>query len=640
MEVRFKKDFLSKIELAGKTSWLEQNNLGAYASSTLAGMNTRREHGLYCIPLNNAKERMILLSKLEESVFIDNHLYEISTNQYSNNIFPEGYKYLHEAIIYPIPQFTFLIDGQKLRKTVLLMSDQNILVVRYELCNQGKPFNLVIKPFLSIRSNQELLTNIQGFNTDSYKGNNFVRWVPRDKLPGLNANFSKGEFISSTLWYHKFFYEEDVLNHDKYTEDLFNPGFFNITLEPYETVEISFSIEDFGYYNLDFDELYRKETESRKKYSCPEFISEDKFFWIGRAIRNSQIRHNNKKITIFSNFEFRPSMREFLLAMPGFYLSMGRWNDFKNIVDDLLNRLDRGLLPDWYLFDTENSPYSSPDLSLWLIINIHHYLENTGDVEFLTKDRLEKIKSIIEEYQKGTLLNIYMDRDGLLFCGDNNMDINWLSNFKPFHPGHRFGKLLHMNALWYASLMTLENIYKKLDKKRIANKYESMAELTKNSFRKKFINADKNQFFEIISEKNYLKKPTLSQILPFALPFNPVSQKHKEVLFANLVGLLVSSRGMRPEVADENSNSDGVYWPWANMLYFQALINLEYPKTALLEKYQTYQNKMLAVISEGVLGTIPEAIMTKKDKQIYTGAPDFGLSIAAFLWISYLVSKV
>ena len=51
--------------------WLAVNKLGGYASSTVPGLNTRKYHGLLVAAMTPPVRRMVLLSRVEESVVCD-----------------------------------------------------------------------------------------------------------------------------------------------------------------------------------------------------------------------------------------------------------------------------------------------------------------------------------------------------------------------------------------------------------------------------------------------------------------------------------------------------------------------------------------------------------------------------------------
>jgi glycogen debranching enzyme len=66
-----RKDMCSDLDAALRRKWLETNGLGGFASSIILGLNTHRYHGLLVATLKRPVERFVLLSKLEETLFID-----------------------------------------------------------------------------------------------------------------------------------------------------------------------------------------------------------------------------------------------------------------------------------------------------------------------------------------------------------------------------------------------------------------------------------------------------------------------------------------------------------------------------------------------------------------------------------------
>src|SRR6478735_9339723 len=74
--------------------WLETNGLGGWAGSSIIGLNTRRYHGLLVAATVPPTERMNLLSKLDETIILNNQRFELSTNNYGDAVSPQGYQYL------------------------------------------------------------------------------------------------------------------------------------------------------------------------------------------------------------------------------------------------------------------------------------------------------------------------------------------------------------------------------------------------------------------------------------------------------------------------------------------------------------------------------------------------------------------
>src|SRR5690606_35244912 len=92
--IKFDSDICTTFEEATSREWLETNGIGGFASGTISGANSRRYHGLLTAAAKPPLGRVVLLSKFEETLFLDKNAYELSANQYPNAIHPQGFKYL------------------------------------------------------------------------------------------------------------------------------------------------------------------------------------------------------------------------------------------------------------------------------------------------------------------------------------------------------------------------------------------------------------------------------------------------------------------------------------------------------------------------------------------------------------------
>src|SRR5215217_236888 len=120
------------LETALSREWLETNGIGGFASSTMTGLNTRRYHGLLTAATQPPVGRLVLLSKLEETLIIDGQRYELSANQYAGVIEPQGYKHQIGFRLAPFPIFTYEIEGIRIEKSVFMIQGENSTVIQYE----------------------------------------------------------------------------------------------------------------------------------------------------------------------------------------------------------------------------------------------------------------------------------------------------------------------------------------------------------------------------------------------------------------------------------------------------------------------------------------------------------------------------
>src|SRR5258708_35549747 len=109
--IRFGRELCNDLDAASEREWLETNGIGGFASSTVAGANTRRYHGLLTAALRPPVGRHVLLSKLEETVLLDGRRFQLSTNYYAPLvIYTESYRLMRAFRLDPFPAFVFSVD--------------------------------------------------------------------------------------------------------------------------------------------------------------------------------------------------------------------------------------------------------------------------------------------------------------------------------------------------------------------------------------------------------------------------------------------------------------------------------------------------------------------------------------------------
>src|ERR1700745_4458629 len=133
--IRFGEKSCTNLDAALRREWLETNGLGGFASSTIVGLNTRRYHGLLVAATKPLGWRVVMLSKLEETFYIEGQAFDLSANQYPGVIHPQGFKYLKQFSLDPFPVFTYEIEGIEIEKSVFMIHGENGTVVHYELRN-------------------------------------------------------------------------------------------------------------------------------------------------------------------------------------------------------------------------------------------------------------------------------------------------------------------------------------------------------------------------------------------------------------------------------------------------------------------------------------------------------------------------
>ncbi len=138
--------------------WIITNGLGGYSSSTIIGMNTRKYHGLLVAPLTPPARRFVILSKIDESIEIDNKKYDLYSNMCKNYI-SEGYKYLEEFEKEYIPIFSYKVKNVEIKKLICMDYGKNTVCILYKITNHGTKAKLTLTPIINYRDFHTMTTN-------------------------------------------------------------------------------------------------------------------------------------------------------------------------------------------------------------------------------------------------------------------------------------------------------------------------------------------------------------------------------------------------------------------------------------------------------------------------------------------------
>src|SRR5215510_9053441 len=135
--IHFSGEILHDFNAATSREWLETNGIGGFACSTAIGLNTRRYHALLTAAMHPPAGRVVLLSKLEETIVVDDQRYDLSSNQYAGAVHPHGYTFLDEFRVDPWPVFRFVVAGLVIEKSLFMVHGQNTTVVEYRVSGPG-----------------------------------------------------------------------------------------------------------------------------------------------------------------------------------------------------------------------------------------------------------------------------------------------------------------------------------------------------------------------------------------------------------------------------------------------------------------------------------------------------------------------
>ncbi|HEX9059025.1 MAG TPA: amylo-alpha-1,6-glucosidase [Clostridia bacterium] len=540
--------------------WLLTNGIGGFASSTIIGSNTRRYHGLLVAALNPPVARHLILSKLDESIIVDNTEYNLHSYE-TQGFIMEGFRYQQRFVMDPIPQFIYSIKDIFIEKKVCMVYGENTVAVIYRVLNGSTPAVLRLRPLVNFRDyHYDSSRQYMNFAVREYESG--VKIKPYNLELDIDIYCSDGKFKAyDDCYFMNMHYAAEGERGLKSTEDHYMPGSFEIELLPGEdrlvtviaTVEKEIKEKD-GLLIIEkeikrLDNLIQK-ASLEGNFAKRLVLGADSFI-----VR----RDSTHSKTIIAGYPwFTDWGRDTMIALPGLTLSTGRYDDAKDILYTFSRYVKYGLVPNVFPdYGEGEPPYNTVDASLWYFEAVHKYLKYTNDVEFVKSELYKPLGEIISAYANGTIHKIKMDEDYLICAGDKTTQLTWMdAKVDDWVVTPRHGKAVEINALWYNALKVYGNLSRLLNEDD--SKYEELAEKCRQSFAKTFWNNETECLFDVITEGVGDGSIRPNQIMAVSLTY-PVIEGDMARKVVNVVWeKLYATYGLR-SLAKEDAKYRGIY---------------------------------------------------------------------------------
>jgi predicted glycogen debranching enzyme len=257
--MEFTKEDLN-LENGLEKEWLITNGIGGYSSSTIIGANTRKYHGLLVAPLTPPARRFLILSKLDESIEINEKKYDLYTNICKEYI-SRGYEYQEEFRKEYVPIFKYKIGTTEITKVICMEYGKNTLGVYYKIKNGENKAKLTLAPIINFRDFHTTNTDHEFNLSQSINKNKVKIVVDLNSQTPIYMNLSEGIYIKhENDNFKNMFYIEEEKRGFEAEENHAVPGRYEIEINPEEEKEISFvcSLEE-NIEQIDVKQLIDKE---------------------------------------------------------------------------------------------------------------------------------------------------------------------------------------------------------------------------------------------------------------------------------------------------------------------------------------------------------------------------------------------
>jgi predicted glycogen debranching enzyme len=620
--VSFGREICGDLPSTLRREWIVTNGLGGYASATLAGILTRRYHGLLVAALSPPVGRTVLVGGLVEWAVYGGKRYPLSTHEYvDGTIDPKGYTHLRAFQLEGmLPIWEFELADAILEKRLWMPYGANTTCVRYRLIRGAEPVDLEVTPLVTYRDFHTLRAG-QGWTPEADSVPGGVR-IRAGAVP-YRLVLDGGAFMRTGDWYWNFLHREEASRGLDSRSDFYAPGVFRGRLQrdqgvtlvaTAETAETPESTGTLTPARARQDQLLRRAgVEAADPVVQQLTLAADQFVVARNTVRGAG------KTVIAGYHWFNDWGRDTVISLPGLTLCTGRSEEGAAILREFAHYVRDGLLPNNFPDQSAQIPgYNTADASLWYLLALRAYHEATGDDD-LVDELLPVVREILDRHIEGTHYGIRMDPpDSLLRAGEAGVQLTWMdAKVGGWVVTPRIGKPVEINALWYNALRTAA-AFLSARRAAAADRYAVLADRVRGSFRARFLRPGACRLADVVDGPDgddLTMRP--NQIFAVSLPF-PLLDEGDAAAVVEAVGkTLLTTYGLRSLSPDDPAyrgayrgdlvHRDGAYhqgtvWAWLIAAYVDAHYRVHRSRDAALSLLRPFAHHL----SDAGLGTVSE----------------------------------
>jgi len=459
--------------------WLQTNGLGGYASGTVAGLASRRYHGLLIAALPAPLGRYVMLNHLSELVRLSDGATALlgCVERAGGNLEVDGTVHLTEfRLDMGMPVWLYRIHDALIEKRLLLLHRQNTTHLQYRLLEGRGPVRLKLRPSLHFRPHDD---PVGGTPFGPYKIHAHDRRYEiqgESRLPPLRLHLSgeRAAFTLESTWIRDLYYRLEDERGYPAQGPLWSPGYFRADLNTDRPATLVASTENWeAILALEGAAALAAERERRDrllnaadpalrtKVAAELVLAADQFVITpaGRVedAARAQAAGDEVRSIIAGYHWFTDWGRDTMICLEGLTLATGRQVEAGYILRTFAQYVRDGLIPNLFPEGEKEGLYHTADATLWYFHAIERYLAVTGDRDTL-RLLLPKLHDIVQHHRQGTHFGIHVDpRDGLLHQGAAGYQLTWMdAKVGDWVVTPRRGKAVEINALWYNALRLLE----------------------------------------------------------------------------------------------------------------------------------------------------------------------------------------
>jgi predicted glycogen debranching enzyme len=497
------RSFVTEPPIAQRREWLVTNGVGGFACGTLAGMLSRRYHGMLVAASEPPLGRRLRVAKYDETLTYDGVAVALGTDRwFDGTVAPAGYPNIS----------SFSRDGSScvwrfayadatIEKRVWMEYGANTTYARYTHLSGRDPVAIDVRAFVNDRD----------FHTTT-RNSPIVPAIARI-ADGVRCDFfgdASPVFLTASaaactpdgIWYRNFSLTRETERGLDDRDDHVSACVFTCTLAVGESMTVVASDRPDAGADGALERARDRDGMLRAAYASAHGMAPKPPAWIETltfaadqfiVARPASGEHG---MTIVAGYPwFGDWGRDTMIALPGLLLATGRADVARKILATFGGLVDRGMLPN--ALPERGAPlmYNTVDAALWFVEAVAAYRDATGDVHFVASI-FATLEAIVNGYLAGTRYGIGVDADGLVKAGETGSQVTWMdARVDGVAITPRVGKPVEISALWYNALMRLASLAR--DVGGAPGRFEQLASVTRAGF-DRFWNASGEYLYDVI----------------------------------------------------------------------------------------------------------------------------------------------
>ena len=550
--LNFGRDVCGDLRFAGEREWLVTNGLGGYASGTVAGVLTRRYHGLLIAALQPPVGRTLLVAKLDETAAYDGQDYPLFANRWEDGeVEPKGFWSLERFHLEgTTPVWIYACADALLEKRIWMQPGANTTYVWYRLVRATAPLALRLKAVVNYRDHHGH-TRAGDWNMGVEPVARGLRLTAHEGAAPFFVLSDRAQATPHSEWYTGYYLSVEDYRGQEPLDDNLYAGLFQATLEP--GLSLALVLSTGADPNLDATAAYAERrahesgllAQARPHLDLGEPGLEQLVLAADQFVVARTLPDGSEGRSVIAGYPwFADWGRDTMISLPGLTLTTGRFDVAARILRSSAQFCDRGMLPNHFPDAGERPEYNTADATLWYFEAIRAYLASTGDTG-LVCDLFPVLQDIIAWHERGTRYRIRLDpTDGLLHAGEEGVQLTWMdAKVDEWVVTPRIGKPVEINALWYNALRIMGEFAHLLGESR--ERYDALAEGAARGFAR-FWNEAAGYCYDVLDGPAG-NDPSLrpNQLFAVSLPHSPLPEAQQRAVVDACTRHLLTSHGLR-----------------------------------------------------------------------------------------------